>query len=347
MIDDESLEKYSEVEGTFRSRLHRFIDWEEGALKQKKGICSFLKENNLCDLYTALGKDSLCKTCRMYPRHVEEFDGLRELSLSLSCPVAAKMILTCKEGLQLVEEETDEPEELADEFEEFDFLLFSQLQDARNVMFRFLSMGQIPIEVKIEQIVDTALKMQDCIEAERYFEIDDVIREFEKQLGEKVEKQKVTSDFQSMRQEFMVLQDLERLRPEWSEDLYSTWKQLFAQDREEYNQITDAFSKAYGSESPYREEWNLFTENLFGFFLLTYFCGAVYDDWIYSKAALAWFSVRWIQAVICAEWAEGRFGADNYMDHWILVAYRYAREIEHSDENLNMLEEWLQRQKFH
>ena len=73
--------------------------------------CAFLNEENLCDLYKALGPDALCDTCKSYPRHTEEYEGLRELSLSLSCPEAAKIILSCKEPVRFLEEETDEEDD--------------------------------------------------------------------------------------------------------------------------------------------------------------------------------------------------------------------------------------------
>ena len=63
--------------------------------------------------------------------HTEEYEGLRELSLSLSCPKAAKIILSCKEPVRFLEEETEEE----DDFEEFDFMMFSQLEDTRDVLF--------------------------------------------------------------------------------------------------------------------------------------------------------------------------------------------------------------------
>ena len=94
----------------------------------------FLNDENLCDLYKALGPDALCDTCRMYPRHTEEYEGLRELSLSLSCPKAAKIILSCKEPVRFLEEETEEE----DDFEDFDFMMFSQLEDTRDVLFAVL-----------------------------------------------------------------------------------------------------------------------------------------------------------------------------------------------------------------
>ena len=58
--------------------LRNSIDWEEECFYQNNRRCAFLNDENLCDLYKALGPDALCDTCRMYPRHTEEYEGLRE-----------------------------------------------------------------------------------------------------------------------------------------------------------------------------------------------------------------------------------------------------------------------------
>ena len=66
-IDRKSLVRYGKVTGKFRRRLNRSIRWLEGTFKQGEGgRCAFLNEENLCDLYSALGKESLCRTCRLY-----------------------------------------------------------------------------------------------------------------------------------------------------------------------------------------------------------------------------------------------------------------------------------------
>lgn len=83
MIDETSLERYGNEKSEFGTRLRNSIDWDEECFYQNNRRCAFLNEENLCDLYKALGPDSLCDTCRMYPRHTEEYEGLRELSLSL------------------------------------------------------------------------------------------------------------------------------------------------------------------------------------------------------------------------------------------------------------------------
>lgn len=97
-IDRKSLVRYGKVSGKFRRRLNRSIRWLEGTFKQGEGgRCAFLNEENLCDLYSALGKESLCRTCRLYPRHIEEFEGVREVTLSISCPEVARILLKKEE----------------------------------------------------------------------------------------------------------------------------------------------------------------------------------------------------------------------------------------------------------
>ena len=357
VIDEETLEKYSRVTGPFGNRLYASIDWREGIFRQKKGRCSFLNDENLCDLYKELGKGALCRTCAMYPRHVEEFEGLRELSLSLSCPVAAEMILTCKEPLVLLEEETDEEEELADEFEDFDFLMFTQLEDARALIFAIMQDRQVPIEKRIQKVLVLAERIQKCIDEERYCDVDEVIIS-EKSTGyEHVANWNAESRYDKMRREYQVFDDLERLREEWTAILDHAWDILYKQGEAHYQRICKEFDNTLECNSKFQEDWSLFTENLMLFFVYTYFCGAVYDDQVYSKIALAEFSVRWTQELIMAAWtSKPRQIADNEntgnvttdspdtVFDWQLcieIAYRYAREIEHSDDNLNTLEEWL------
>lgn len=357
VIDEETLEKYSRVTGPFGNRLYASIDWREGIFRQNKGRCSFLNDENLCDLYKELGKGSLCRTCAMYPRHVEEFEGLRELSLSLSCPVAAEMILTCRKPLALLEEETEEEEALAEEFEDFDYLMFTQLEDARALIFSIMQDRKVPIENRMQKVLMLAHRIQQCIDEERYCDVDEVIF-LEKNSGyEHVGNPDTESRYDKMRREYQVLDNLERLRKEWTAILDHAWDILYKQGEEHYQRICREFNNSFGGNSKFREDWSLFTENLMLFFVYTYFCGAVYDDQVYSKIALAEFSVRWTGELIMAAWVSkvGRIAENENTDSvttdsldtvfdWQLcieIAYRYAREIEHSDDNLNALEERL------
>jgi len=377
MIDEDSLERYGEVQGAFGKRLRNSIDWQEGCFYQHQRRCAFLNEQNLCDLYTALGSEALCETCRKYPRHVEEYEGVREWSLSLSCPVAAEMILSQQGFPEFIMEEDDEPDELEEEFEDFDLLLFTQLEDARSAIFRHLRrdvevavqssdadimhfaenadifVGSNYVRQNMNRALDLAKKMQECLEEGRFFAIEDMIKAYEESAEKPVnelgqESSEVLEAEQPFNSEFIpvsyaqklqlyrLIYDLERLRPEWSNVLGEMYQTLYACGEEYYTQLRKQFA-TYLAECPERsQQWENSGLQLFVFFTYTYFCGAVYDDWIYSKMALAVHSVEFIGELLMARWKQnGKLERNDYVE----LSYRYAREIEHSDQNLNQLEE--------
>lgn len=340
MIDDESLERYAEVQGDFGRRLRNSIDWQEGAFYQDHGRCAFLNEHNLCDLYTALGSEALCDTCRKYPRHVEEYEGLREWSLSLSCPVAAEIILSQQGFPVFITEEDEEPDELEEEFEDFDLLLFTQLEDARNVVFQKLhrdaaDQTQGFVQKNMEQALLLAGQMQVCLEEGNFFEIEDLIREYQEQRSEGDALTKPEDQYQKSLDLYHIMYGLERLRPEWTAVLEEMHQTLYAGGKERYDRIRQEFENYLKEDSARRYNWENVGLQLFVFFVYTYFCGAVYDDWIYSKMALAVHSVAFIRELFLARWKQvGKLDQEDYVE----LSYRYAREIEHSDQNLNELE---------
>ena len=114
---------------------------------------------------------------------------------------------------------------------------------------------------------------------------------------------------------------------------------LYQGNEENYRQICEEFHRMYGALSNHKEEWENLGEQLLMFFVYTYFCGAVYDDMVCSKMELALFSVRWIQEFLITRWLEN--GKQLSMQDVEQISCWYAREIEHSDDNLNALEDWL------
>lgn len=331
-IDENSLEKYSNVSGDFGIRLLNSINWREGIFEQYEKRCSFLNAENLCDIYKELGADALCDTCRLYPRHIEEFENLREFSLSLSCPVAAKMILQCQEPVRFLEEE-DEKEECEEDFEDFDFLLFDCLLEVREKLFSIVQNRTIPIEKRMYCVLKIAKNLQTALDEGELFERD-FMAEIELCLQEKAED--FSGNLYEIVQAFRKdLLRLEVLREEWKTNLKAA-DNLFQKGETWYVEKRDRY-KAEIKNTIGQEQWDIYKEQLLMFFLYTYFCGAVYDDMIYSKGVLSVISVFWIEEITFWSWAadEGQIEEKNLLE----TAYRYAREIEHSDENLNLLEE--------
>ena len=216
VIDENSLEKYSNVSGDFGIRLLNSIDWREGIFEQYDKRCSFLNSENLCDIYKELGAEALCDTCRLYPRHIEEFENLREFSLSLSCPVAAKMILECQEPVKFLEEQ-DEQEECEDDFEDFDFLLFDCLLEVREKLFSIVQNRKIPVEKRMFCVLRTAKNLQDALDEGELFERD-FISDMELYLQEEI-KEFSGSFYETVQVLRKDLLRLEVLREEWKANL--------------------------------------------------------------------------------------------------------------------------------
>lgn len=211
------------------------------------------------------------------------------------------------------------------------------------------------MENRLVLILDMAQQMQNCVDEDRLFDMDNLIASYAEEVGNGTacEGSRNSGEcggadyescrFRELKKQFNVFYRLERLREEWSDVIGMAQDNLY-RDEAAYLQIRKEFLKEYSHGGKYGKRWERFQENVLIFFLYTYFCGAVYDDWIYSKAALAVFSTLFISEFVMCRWHL----ADNNISpqECVELAYRYAREVEHSDENINFLEEWLQENPF-
>lgn len=340
MIDEESLEKYKNTEGAIGNRLRNSIDWENGSFGQYEKRCVFLNEDNLCDLHLEAGEHMLCKTCRDYPRHMEEYEGLREGSLSLSCIEAAKIILGCKEQVRFLHFQ-DEIED--EEYEDFDFLLYTKLMDAREKMIAVLQKREIDIVVRMGLCLELAQKMQDALEKEELYQIDDMLEQFGSMdtivaFQQHADENKMGKNeyFQTIRKMFRIWGQLEILKEDWTDYVKRAERQLFSEGQSGFEKNHSAFHKSFGLKSANNEEWSVWLEQLMVYFVFTYFCGAVYDDNILGKMQMAIVATLSIQDLTIAKWIENHEQMD--FQDFVDIAHRVSRELEHSDVNLTRLE---------
>ena len=115
-IDRESREKYLRMEGPLGEKACRALQKEDGewSFRLEGGRCPFLMDSGLCELQAALGESALSRTCRLFPRIPADLGGVREVSLSISCPEAARLLLEHEAPLSVVSRDTDEPPEMND-----------------------------------------------------------------------------------------------------------------------------------------------------------------------------------------------------------------------------------------
>ena len=333
VIDDETLEKYKNVGGAFGNRLRNSIDWEKGCFCQYDKRCAFLNDDNLCDLHMEAGEHMLCNTCRDYPRHMEEFEGLREGSLSLSCIEAAKIILGCKEPVQFLKFQDDVEDE---EYEEFDYLLFTKLMDAREKMIAMLQNREIRMELRMAAVLQLAGQMQEALEQGEAFQMDGLIENFGSEAFF-AKLQEDTKDAMSdieycatKRKMFRVFGKLEILKSDWPEYVKRAERVLYGEGQGVYDEQFKKFQKMKSSEM------DVWIEQLMVYFVFTYFCGAVYDENILGKMQIAVVSTTLVLELAFAKWMEE--GSQLAFEQFVDIAHRVSREFEHSDLNLLRLE---------
>jgi lysine-N-methylase len=333
-IDDVSLKKYRKYPGFFGNRLRNSIDWEQGSFEQYGRRCAFLNEENLCDIYTEAGKEMLCKTCTRYPRHYEEFENLREISLSLSCPAAARLILGTSEKMTFVSACRETPEE---EYEEFDFFLFTKLQEIRDYLYEVIQNRELPLEERMALVLAVTHDLQNRIDREQLYEVDDLLKRYRTPAFLRTARKRF-ADYgthgverrMEMRTILRRLYRLEVLDESWTAFLKKQEKKLYQElSQEEYEQACRDFSSYYKDR-----EYEF--EQLLMYFVFTYFCGAVYDADAFSKVKLCVVSVLLIRELDMAVWLQ--HDRKFTLEDQIAVAHRYAREVEHSDPNKEALE---------
>lgn len=317
MIDEKSLQKYRRFKGPFRNRLHNDIDWKEHFFCQYDKRCAFLNEDNLCDIYSEAGKDMLCDTCRKYPRHIEEFEGLREYSLSLSCPEAARIFLSHKEKITFFTREVAAPEET---YDDFDYFLFTALMDTRDYLFSVIQDRSIPVRLRRQKLLACAHDFQLSLDKNELFQWEDIRGRHQKSgYGEKflnkiqkwndecqVSSEQPSKDSTSARASLLalskqiwrtVIPQMEVLRPGWHTYLRKTLVPLYGscQNDTELTEIYAAFAHDY-------PDWTVHEEQLLLYWIYTYFCGAVYDDQIFAKAKMAVICTFMIHELAVGTW---------------------------------------------
>ncbi len=358
VIDEQSMARYKKVRGDFRWRMLRSVDWINGVFRQdKEKRCAFLNEQNLCDLYTACGEKSLCKTCRQYPRHIEEFEGVREITLSISCPEVARILMEKTDPVTFLSYEKEGEEE----YEDFDPFFFSILEDARKAMIEILQNREMPIRKRVLLVLGMAHDMQGRINRQEMFDCFSVIEKYQgehagefadeylagaergisrKSLEDEQISRRKKGRMAMTREMFDKLYELELLREEWDMLLQESEVILYCGSEQEYRAISDEYTAWEGEHT----EAEIHLEQLLVYFLFTYFPGAVYDGELYAKVQMAVYCTWMIHELWMARWMKNEKTLD--VEEMTDLVYCFSREVEHSDMNLKHVEKIMEKKWF-
>lgn len=340
-IDERSLGRYARLKGRAGRKLRRSIRWRQRIFRQKEGKrCVFLNQDNLCDMYTELGEKSLCRTCRLYPRHIEEFEGIREITMSLSCPVVARLLMNREEPAAFPACEKDGEEE----YEEFDLLLYSALADAREVILDILQNRAVPAQAREQRMLALADEVEKnylegaLFSCQELFDAPGRAEAAGKPGGAENNEARMGRRFCFMKKMFAFLDTLELLREDWKSCLDETRALLYSEADAGYAATCLEFGAWM---KRYMPMWEIQSEQILVYFISVYFCGAVYDGRISAKAKLAAVSRMIIEEMLMARWIKNEKTLDT--EDIVETVYRYAREVEHSDKNVNRLESLMEK----
>ena len=340
VIDKDSLSKYKKIKGDYIWKVMTNVDWEEGCFRQDtEKRCAFLNEKNLCELYINQGEDSLCKTCRDYPRHAEEFEGVREVTLSASCPEVARILMERKAPVHFITEERPEEEE-TEFFGDFDPFLYSAIEEARGTMVEILQNRNLPIRERGVLVLGMAHDMQRRVNRRQLFECDTVIEKYKKETSrefvrEYLAKKDPIEDANLAIDMYPLIYDLEILRDAWHGLLKKSQETLFAAGADNFV----ALKREFDLWSKEKTDIDIHLEQILVYFLFTYFPGSVYDGQLFAKAQMSVYCTWMIYLLWMARWEMN--GKTLALEEMTELLYRFSREIEHSDENLEALDEMM------
>ncbi len=112
-IDRDTFEKYKTLKHEYASYITGSISTEDTPhFRLTKGNrCPHLDERGLCNIITNVGEDYLCDICREHPRFYNYTD-VAEVGIGMSCPEAARIILSSSDYAEI--EEIGEVEAMPD-----------------------------------------------------------------------------------------------------------------------------------------------------------------------------------------------------------------------------------------
>lgn len=342
-IDEDSYAYYRSCEGTFGDRLREsmYVAEDGGYRFKLKGPkrCAMLNDNNLCDLYTALGEEALCEVCTEYPRFSLFYGNVEQKCLSLSCEEVGRILFEKEKPVSLVDHEMPdyyecgEEAEACDEDEDPAYIAFMEqvqeravgiLQDrSRSIEERlcgflaFCSSAQDVIN-HYQAKGDSALLQ---IPAEHY-----AVEESVSGKDACVQWNRAFS-YTDFRERFSVFMEMEELDDEWV-NTKREFGELFHEDT--YEELLTAYL-----DSPDYSEIGY--EQLLVYFTFRYLMNAVYDYDLISYARLVVVATLVVRDMDAVRFQRngGHFTTFDRID----IARIFSKEVEHSEGNADALKE--------
>ena len=313
VIDPQSLAFYESIPGKSGERIRNAITEADGepCFRLENGKCVLLTAEGLCPIQKEFGHEHLCTICARFPRFSTEIGLRRELGLSLSCPESARLILRAEEPLALCTEQTDE---LMRDVHELSPELILALRELRARALETAQDRAVPFSLRCVRLLRLCAPAAKQAGTRRDGALNAAI---EAGLAAAHDPAEPAGD-EGLRHFFRALKEalesLETLQPDFRAEL------LHAMD-----------APAAGGWPETETLW----EQLLCYGIYKYFPRAAFDRAIWPAAVFCVILPLLLRQLLCS-------GGQDALRH----AWRLARELEHSEENMAALYHTFSRRAF-
>lgn len=128
--------------------------------KETKGVCPLLSDEGLCNIVLNHGEEYLSSTCKSFPRIENNFEDVKEMTLSCSCPEVVNIISNMKEKIYIESNEAlsyiedlgslQIREAVVNILQKEDITLENKLILSYNILFNILNSDDLDYEDLIE-----------------------------------------------------------------------------------------------------------------------------------------------------------------------------------------------------
>ena len=139
-LDPETVRYYKRLAGPLGDQIRRNMKETEdgGIMTLKDGRCPMFRTDGLCEIQAQLGHSALSAVCQEFPRLHHDYGSFMELGLELSCPEAARLILSAPWSVR----SADIP---GGTDPEYDQELMNTLLRTRRDFFQYLDTASLPL----------------------------------------------------------------------------------------------------------------------------------------------------------------------------------------------------------
>lgn len=329
-IDEDSIARYKSMGLTSVDYENELFNYDENKR------CVNLREDGLCQLIMQHGENILCRTCATFPRHIEEFENVREYSLSISCPEVARIILNRKDTVGFYTNDDDLTDD--EDYDSQEQAVYGFLKQLRAKFFEVAQNRNLSLKDRaglILCIADAFQNEYDFIALE-----DGSLEDLDIQAVLDTDYSSLHLPLANRKMIFDVMKNWEFTGDEFEEILKETEDTLY--NEKKVTSSAQELSKYKAKMCKHLEDQNIdfpvILEQILVYFIYAYFCGSAYDEYYFGQAQLAVCTCLHIQDLALAHFInKGSLSLDDI----IRFTYLYARELEHSIPNILYTEEYM------